>query len=152
MKRLLTLIIGLEEIADENDTIVKYINFHGKLASKKGMAYEKDGETYIYMQKGMKERQECKVFADETGHVYKGICHIWTLPNIADLFEERAHNWSATYRVSKEEYMKCMRNMHINSDYDMAEELEVEIDAIIRARKRYAADGEFVTRSPEYYD
>ena len=151
MTRTYKLLIGLEDIAEKNETIVSYINLYEKLPDKKGITYEEDGETYIYLQKDMEERTEVMVFAEETGHVYKGICHAWTLPGLARLYEEQARDWSAMYRVPHREYKLAMLDPHIKSDYDMAEALEVEVDAIERARRRYIAMGMDVWRSDELW-
>jgi len=71
------LLIGLEEIAEDNNTIVQHINFRGRTITMEYSAvHEQDGETYIYLRVGMSGRKEVKYFAHETGHIYKGICRI----------------------------------------------------------------------------
>ena len=151
MSRSCKRLIGLEMIAEENGTTVFYVD-KGIPRRENGMSYEYEGETFIYIRNGLKEVEEAGAFSHETGHVFRGIRMIWMLPSLVTLLEDRACNRSALYRISHDDYMDCMRNPHINSDYDMAEELEVEIDAIQRARNQYAARGLFVTRPPEYYD
>jgi len=65
------------------------------------------------------------------------------------LLEERAWDWAATYLVPYREYKKMMRDPHINSDYDMAEALEVDIEILQRAVRVYKRQGLDIRRSEE---
>jgi hypothetical protein len=44
----------------------------------------------------------------------------------------------------------AMKNPHINSDYEMAEALEVEQEAILRAKRQYELQGFDVRRPAEW--
>ena len=152
MNRLFNLLIELEEIAEKDCTVVMYIA--GKdmpVKDEDSFVYECDCRAYIYIKNGLKLRVEVKRFTHETAHVHVGICSIWTLPNINRLYEERACDWAAMRLVPHRELKLAMLDPHINSDYDMAEALEVEIDDIERARRRYIAMGYDVWRSDELW-
>ena len=151
MNRTLKRLIGLEEMAKKNNIIVLYISHADMPPGKQAMIHEYGFRTVIFIQQGMNDKDETRTLSHETAHYYIGTCLPSTLKSAISVLENSIDDWVALYYVPHRDYKEMMLDPHIKSDYDMAEALEVEIDDIERARRRYKAMGLDVWRSDELW-
>ena len=118
---------------------VKFLNI--KMYNTKGLTNRSHGVTLIVINLLLGEQEEYIVLAHEMGHFYKDCTSALSIPVSKMISEARAEAWKATYLVPYDKYKEVMRNPFVFSDFEAAEELGVDINSIVCARRRFEAKG-----------
>ena len=131
-------ILDLHEIARKRRVKVYYNHL---LPDEESFISSFNGETYIYLDIQLTEKDEILHFAHEIGHDFVGIREETTPAWLAELYETRAMDWAATYLIPQEDFIRVLGNSYIMCEAEAAEELGVDIETLLRAAEYYKRAG-----------
>ena len=117
------------------------IKFFNTKMSQSGSTHRSFGVTLIVINIKLGEKEEYIVLAHEIGHYYMDCTTAFSVPVQKQLDEARAHKWKAKYLIPREKFEKAMRSTFVFNDYELAEELGVDIDSVARIREVFRAQG-----------
>ena len=98
-------------------------------------------EAYIYLDIQLNGNDEVRRLAHEVGHDFVGIREQSTPEWLADMYENRANDWAATYLIPQDDFINVLSNTFIRCEAEAAEELGVDIETLLRAIEYYRKKG-----------
>ena len=124
---------------------VEFLNI--KMERTKGLTNRSAEMSLIVINLKLGEKEEYLVLAHEMGHFYKDCFSKFSVPITRSINEAQAHRWKATYLVPRAKYIEAIKSPFVGSDFEMAEELGIDIGTLVCVQKVFTAQGLPISKS-----